>query len=683
MNYFRLYGLVGLCILLFQLSLLGQNAQPSFKLAQKEFKLERYRRVVNILNQLPEKQQDPKYHFMLGRAYLHIYSFDKGLHHLRTAEDVNPKVDKHLDYWLARGWHLNEGFDTAIVYYTRYAATIKNENDLRKIECQKHIKECQNGIELKKNPGNYTIKNLGPIVNSEYSEHSPLITQDGRRVYFTARRHSGNQDEETDEYGEYLEDIYSSVRDSAGHWGTPEKIKLNTDGHDATVQLIEDKKMILYKSEGNGDIYESNMLSDSSWTEPSAVKKINSSFTETDAHYSADSSMVVFVSTRGVKDDDKDLYISYRDGAGEWSNPINLGEGINTYSDEKAPFITTRGNTLYFSSEGHNTMGGFDVFKAEYDSAARTWGKPENVGFPINTAGDDVYFYFTNANNWAGFFSSYRNGGYGEKDLYEVTFIPNVYVEGLIAELETDSILENTKVLFVSRQSGELVAMDTMRLQDGGYFVNIRSNETYDIIVLQNEDTLWKEPYKVVQLKEGDALHYTYNVKVRLPGRTYKTEEQKPNIDSNVVTPAGIAVNNDRKEKPFGIEEVKVGCSGILRNIYFEFNSAVIRHTPECSVELDNLLCLLKENPQIVVEISGHTDNVGSAVYNQRLSQRRAQAIVNWLMEKGVEKGRLKAMGYGEERPLASNDDEKEGRELNRRVEFKVIGTTALADTQD
>ncbi|HOF08151.1 MAG TPA: OmpA family protein, partial [Bacteroidales bacterium] len=309
---------------------------------------------------------------------------------------------------------------------------------------------------------------------------------------------------------------------------------------------------------------------------------------------------------------------------------------------------------------GHNSMGGYDIFKSTYKDGY--WSKPENLGVPINTADDDLYFVLASSGQRA-YFSSSRKGTIGDQDIFMITFIidkpmnpstednliayktkpvQEIKIESTIA-IETPSLTllkgfiydEETKkpleaqIVLTDNEKNEELAVFTSNAQTGRYLVSLPSGKNYGIAVK----------------KEGYLFH-----------------------SENFVIPENAQYQEIQKD--IYLKPIKVGQSIVLRNIFFDFDKATLR--PESKTELENLIKLMNDNPNIKIEISGHTDNIGSAAYNQKLSESRAKAVVDYLIEHGIDKSRLSYMGYGFDKPIAPNDTE-EGRQLNRRVEFKIV----------
>lgn len=724
-----------LCLSSFSLHAHDPDSKKIKKEADKAFELEHYRTARHFYKDM--LTMDPgsvlaKYR--LGICELFTFDYEDALGLIEAAVAKDPSVDKYCNFWLARAYHLNYQFDKAIQHYQQYMEDLGKGHREFHQKAEKLIEECENGKKLCALPSNYKISNLGDQLNSPYSEHSPIITQDGLTMYFTSRR-----DHEDLEYlkvheGEFNENIYVSHLNAKGKWTSPKPLESLETGihHEATVMLYdEDQKMLVYKNTDLGDLYETELTEEGVWSNPKSLK-VNTKASESDAYIGHDGKILIFASSNHshLDGDDLDLYISFRQENGNWGNAKPLSSKINTSYDENSPFLSKDGKTLYFSSSGHSSMGGYDVFKSEFDSTTMQWGDPINLGHPLNTPGDDIYFYYSDKNEWNGYFSSYRSGGLGEKDIYHVQFIPNVNVEGVVTDASTNKVVEGLEVTFLPRE--EVVSSEvnnipdsytTITDQEGMYALHVLSNEVYDVVILFNKDTVGVTQYSIPLLTDGAKLTYTKNFKVDMPTEIQKMlaesnttnevyEERIKSIEKQaeetkaVVAPSTYAMSSTTHvevkpeytpepevlkktaQKPEQTEEAVTkesslehfhlkeeqfvsGCRSILRHVYFEFDKSDLK--PESFKELNNLVCLLTEYPGNRLEISGHTDNIGSHAYNTELSQKRAQAIVDYLINQGVETNRLIAKGYGETRPLASNDDEKEGRKFNRRTEFYVI----------
>ena len=311
--------------------------------------------------------------------------------------------------YLGKVYHLACQFEEAISHYINYKVfdektrEFNNETVNRFIEMSKHAKN-----EMQQ-PHKALIKNIGQSINTKYQEYVPLISADESKLFFTSRR-PGSTGDETDVLGTYNEDIYVSNKEINGSWSKPENIgsPVNTERHDACVSLSPDAQhMLIFRTSedlSSGDLY-STYWNGKNWGEPVMLgAEINSEHKELSACNNNDNSMIIFSSDRPGGFGGKDLYRIVFLPNGKWSKPQNLGEKINTKFDEDAPFFSSNGQFLYFSSNGLNTMGGYDIFRADA-FADYSFGETQNLGYPINSVGDDIFFVIS-ADSKHGYFSS-------------------------------------------------------------------------------------------------------------------------------------------------------------------------------------------------------------------------------------------------------------------------------------
>ena len=346
------------------------------------------------------------------------------------------KVDKstyaEAQFYEAKIFHLQHKFDVAIEHYKRYKTFDENKREVKNAEVDRLIEISKHAAEYMRNPHKAVIKNLGPVINTKYPEYVPLISADESVLYFTSRR-PGSTGELTDAWGNYYEDVYVSYNKD-GEWTSPQNIgpPINTKTHDACVALSADaQQMIIYrtsKDELSGDLYTTQATA-TGWTTPEKLgPQINTEYKEVSACFSPDGNSIVFSSDKPGGVGGKDLYRVVKLPNGKWSLPSNLSGAINTKYDEDAPFISADGTTLYFSSKGHETMGEYDIFKCIINEDG-TFTRTEDVGYPVNTVGDDIYFV-VNASAKHGYYSSLNENiqevGYESEDIY---FIDMHYIE--------------------------------------------------------------------------------------------------------------------------------------------------------------------------------------------------------------------------------------------------------------
>ncbi|SDY73268.1 OmpA family protein [Hymenobacter psychrophilus] len=599
----------------------------------------------------------------IGDCYLHSGFKPRALEYLQRAYQLNPDVSPRIHYLLGRGLHLNAKWDAAIAEYKRAvpASGTKNTGGLV-LDIQKKIKECENGRRLAAKPTRVFIDNAGPGVNSPYPDYGPVITADESVILFTSRREGSTGGKTDPELGGYFEDIYQSTREGKDGWSAARNLgeTLNTDGHDATVGLAPDgQRLLVYLEDNGGDLNQAE-LRGTEWRKPQKLgSRINSKAHESSASYTPDGRNLFFVSDKEGGLGSRDIYRIELEGRGPAQN---LGPVINTQYGEEGVFLHPDGKTMYFSSEGHDAMGGYDIFKSVLENGK--WSKPENLGWPINTPDDDVFFVIS-ASGRHGYYSSVREDGLGGKDIYQITFLgaekpPVLSQEDQLLASRVQPVKETLlapPVAIVAAQVTILkgVVSEEASRQPLEATIDVIDNSLNQVIASFQSNE--KSGRYLVSLPSG----VNYGIVVRKDGYLFHSE--------NFDLPAGAAYSEVVKD--IALKKLDLGVKVVLNNIFFDFDKATLRK--ESTGELERLLKLLTETPALRLEISGHTDNVGADAYNKDLSQRRAKAVVDYLVGKGVEKGRLTFAGYGDTQPVAPNTT-KANRQLNRRTEFKVTG---------
>ena len=620
--------------------------------------------------------------FQLGLCHLNTNFKFKSLNYFLKSYELNPNLRPDIHYYIGKGYHLQANWDKAIQHYELHKKRLDQKSQLAEImKMNKHIFECNSGKKLIQKPVRVWIDNLGKAINSDAPEYGMIITADASEVYFTSRRSSttgGNKDEFINEW---FEDIYKSQQLSRDEWSSSNNVgePINTKGHDAAVALSPDGgKMIIYiDDKGDGNLYES-IRSGEEWSKPRKMgKEISSPYHEPSAWYSSDMKQLYFVSDRPVSGKgapkDKDIYIAtWDEKEEEYVNAQPLPANINSKFDEDGIYLHPDNKTLYFSSKGHNSMGGYDIFRTVKNEDG-TWSNPENIGYPVNTVDDDVFFVVA-ANGRDAYMTSFREEGFGDKDLYKVTFLgpekqPLLNTEDVL--LAGSSVPMRSKVIEP--------AVEITRSQVAILKGIVREDKTKEPLE-SNIELIDNELNKVIAEFKSDAKTgkflvslpggKNYGIAVKADGYLFHSE----NFD--------VQQDSDYKEvnKIIDLKKVSVGQVIVLRNIFFDLNKYSLR--PESKNELDRLTKLLTDNPTIRIEISGHTDTRGSDSYNKELSHNRAKAVVDYLIDKGIKKDRLEYMGYGEEKTIVSDAEiaklrsstaKEDAHQENRRTEFKIL----------
>lgn len=430
----------------------------------------------------------------------------KGYGGINTAgyDPFDPKernAPPQVDYWLGKAYHLDGQFDKADEYYGKFVASAGDKSDFKPL-AKRGLEQTANARVLMADPKNYLVSNVGPVVNGNYPDFSPVISVDGNALFFTSRRirpDSSNVDLIDPVAGLPFENVYVSYKDRNGKWQAPELLNINpVIGHFATVNVSADgQTLILYRDDqGDGNLYESKLVGEM-WSDPVKMGgEINTKSWETHGALSADGNTFYFVSNRAGGFGGRDIYRVTKLPNGEWSKAQNLGGSVNTQYEEDGVFIHPDGRTMYFSSTGHNSMGGFDIFST-VQQADGSWSTPVNIGYPLNTVDDDVFFV-TTADGRRGYFSSDKMGGYGEKDIYFVDFPAEMESEGL-AVLKGFVIpppgeaLPPSTILYVTDKATGEVKSYKPRQRDGVYVAILAPCKNYNLDYRVNDKTIHTE----------------------------------------------------------------------------------------------------------------------------------------------------------------------------------------------
>ncbi len=583
-------------------------------------------------------------------GHYHIQTIGKHLaakYFLRIARQ-DPDYRFDLEFWIGKSYHFGLEFDKALIYYNTYRdkliakPTYAGKDKVELPEVERKIQECKNGKEFIANPKKFSIVNMGSEINSEFEDYAPVLNENEDEIVFTTRRRDGNLNENVYEDNKPFEDVFYSTK-VKGKWSRAKNIgtTINTKYNNSNAALSADgKTLYMYNDEGNGDIYVSERLKDGSWGVPAPLPGIiNSSFREESITVTKDGKTIYFSSERPGGLGGSDIYSCTKDTNGQWTILKNLGTVINTEFDEGDPFIDYDGNTLYFSSKGGKGMGGYDIFKASYDTEKGEWSVPENLGYPINTPDDDIQFVSTK-DGQRSYYASVHDDGLGYEDIYMIT----VPVEKTLAK-PAGEFKYLVKVIDADSKAPLAARVKLQGLADNSA-VGFSAGDKGEFVFTIKETS--PKDYKLTAEMEGYIFQ---NQSVRIEG----VSEQPKTISVMVE-----------------MRKLKIGATTTLRNLYFDFAKATFKDASYN--ELNKLENMMKQNAGLRVEISGHTDNIGSSAYNKQLSQRRANAVKDFLTSKGIDARRIKASGYGENRPIATNDDDAEGREINRRVDFIVLG---------
>ncbi len=600
----------------------------------------------------PKEPQSLQY---LGKYYMEQKNYQKA-YELQLAAAKKAKKDAHMRFQQAgiAALMLDEPSKAVSAFKSGLSKAPKNDYlNRRKLEsnlrlAKREVRDQGPRKELMKDSIPVLIENLGPNVNSEYGDYFGATTADESMLLYTSVR-KGNKGKI--DRGEWREDFWVTTKDSSGNWTKAQNLgePINTGGHEGLPALSADGQTIYFYMNrgGDGNIYRSTIDGDE-WSIPRKMPFCEPEYWETQPTITSDGKTMYFVTIRDAKNPhNSDIYYSKKGKDGRWSKPKSVGNVINTSDAEASPFIHPDGKTLYFSSLGRPGMGSYDIFKSVKDENGK-WTEPVNVGYPINTRGADNGF-FINALGTRAYYHSTRSDGYGGDDMYVVHLVSDKKEEADSTEQEVSSSVSASAVITVvgvvrDDVTGEPIGTD-IKME------NLTTGET-----IQDVKSNSKTGKYIVVIPAGN----NYSIAISKSGHLFHSE----NFNIPAEGHSGIVI------KDIQLKKIEVGKKIVLNNIFFETGSAELSN--ESTLELKRILEFMKKESSIKIEISGHTDNVGSEESNQSLSEQRAASVVNYLINNGVDKGRLVGKGYGESTPIATNDTD-EGRQLNRRTEFKVL----------
>ncbi len=475
----------------------------------------------------------------------------------------------------------------------------------------------------------FSPQNLGDNINSAESEYFPWMSIDGSQFIF-------NRVVNDNRYRQ--EDFFGSVK-KGGVWEKAVKLRgsINTPDNEGAQTVSPDGNWLIFagcqRSDGFGscDLYIS-YLTETGWSEAINLgKPVNTEQWDSQPTLSPDKRDLYFSSRRTGGLGGSDIYVSHLQSNGRWSEPENLGPEINTAGDEACPFIHADNQTLFFTS---NTLPGYgqqDIFVTRKKPDGK-WGKPENLGYPINTI-DEEGTLFVAADGNTAFFASDRSDTKGGLDIYSFQMRPSMqpiktlWVKGKVFDAKTKNGVPSS-VELIDLGTGQTVSK-LQTDETGNYLTTLPIGRDYAFNVNRKGYLFYSDNYSLKQ-KSADSTY----------------------------------------QKDIPLQPIEVNASVVLRNIFFDFSKYELK--PESQIELDKVVELLQQNPTVKIQIEGHTDNVGTSAENQKLSENRAKSVVNYLVSKGIQLARLSAKGFGATQPVAANTTD-EGRAANRRTELKIV----------
>lgn len=489
------------------------------------FMKEYYEPAYKIYKELHSRYpENAEINYKLGKTCFLLGHYDEALTFLTQAVKLKPKVGKDGELWLGRAQHMEGLFDDALKNFDIYRSTLKGKKATTNI-VNEYIEQVNNAKILMELPVDVTITNMGAAINTEYRESNPSITADGQTFIFTSCRPENTGGLIDPNFGIYYQDVWISEKDSVtGKWQDADLIpgEINTNEHDACLSISPDGGVIfVYRSVKGGDIYYSRKKKNGDWRAPKPIEgKVNTSYFETSACMTSNKKKLYFVSERiGKGLGNGDIWEANKSGNYEYDEPVNLGKVVNSIDDENSLFLHPDGKTLYFSSNSKYSIGGYDIFKTEYKDGK--WTKPVNLGYPINTLGDEMHFVIT-ADGKHGYITAKRDDTMGDLDIYEINLenYRTPPVEGnegsnTISSGDPVSILRGK---LLSKMDGEPLEGDVIiRDENGKKIEEIETHETGDFFVILDGNKTY-----TVEVKVKDYKGQTFEV--FLPSVSGKTE---------------------------------------------------------------------------------------------------------------------------------------------------------------
>ncbi len=594
-----------------------------------------FRQAIDLLEQAVEKDKNfVEAWYRLGLVYFNMRIYSRAIEQFEKALSLTNelRIKKVVWYDLGDAYLKNGQYDRAVETLNSF---LQNEAVNRgKIErARELIDNAKFALENKDADAASRQRPLSDTVNRFVLQYFPVLTADESELYYTRRLgHRENHDE----------DLVVSRKTPSGAWGEPVSISnnINTEMNEGTCTISADGRRLIFTScsgrdnYGSCDLFESVKTGDQ-WSVPRNLGPgVNSPAWESQPSLSADGRTLYFVSDRRTGIGRRDIWVSTLGEDGQWSKAINAGRPVNSEFDEMSPFIHVNGRTLFFATNGLKGFGGYDIFFSDFDGS--TWSLPENIGNYINNH-DDQFSLFITADGKKGYYSheETRRDGLSYSKIYEVVIPPEKrlkfrsnYVKGVVRDRQTGKPL-SARIELVDLKTSKTVSLVESDSISGSYLMVLTEGAEYALYA-NRPGYLFK------------SLNFNYS-------------------DARDLKPITVDIDLDR---------VKEGSLVVLNNIFFDTDKYELKE--KSTGELQKIVRFLNENPAVNIQISGHTDNVGSAVYNRQLSLRRATSVYNYLISHGIDAKRVRYKGFGADNPVAPNETE-EGRAQNRRIEFSIV----------
>ena len=673
-NRIKIYSSV--FFLTFFLSGFSQNIseKETFEDAEYFFASEDYSEALSAYLRLYKRgfQDNANINYRIGICYLNSSTEkDKAASYLEKAvknvsekynegsiKETNAPFDAYL--YLGNALRINMQLDQAIEAYQKFISLspVKKEKakktNLDKDWAKAQIESCKRAKTAILKPVRIKTVPLNKPINTSSANYDPVVTSnEDKLIYITHQK--------------FYDAIYE-VKKVKGIWSDPVNITpdIQSDGNQYPCFLSQDgKTLLLSKQEnGNSDIYISH-FEDNKWTPSEPLnKEINTKYWESHACISPDGKTLYFTSDRPQSKGGTDIFVSEIGKNNDWGPVKNIGNEINSEFNEESPFITEDGKTLYFSSQGHETLGGYDIFYSTKNDSGK-WSKPVNLDYPINTTDDDLFFVPVKNGTYA-YQALYLKKGAGDLDIVRMEIFSKDHpfkfgIQGNIADMVTKAKPDKISIYLINPDNNQI--LDSLKPAENGAFEFKQAAGTYQVhFALGNFKT----------------SSNTFTIPEDYPQDNYTLSSEMQAIPSQF--DEFLASRNKEPVKEQKIVEEKVvpinTQPGIISDVLFAFNEYNL--SADAEKEVQNLLLLMKSNPSLEIEILGHADSKGSDNYNNRLSKKRAKTIRDKLIDAGIANNRVAFKGWGKTKPIAINEnpdgtDNPEGRALNRRAEFCIL----------
>ncbi len=614
---------------------LSTHSKKAVELYHKaQFYYDRYSYAMAIKSLDQALSYDPKFveaYLFLSQMYQDLQQYHRAIEYGDKAMKINDKVYPEIRLSLGEMKLVLGMYGDALTDLEQFKA-IPKLPPIKVALADSFIVRCRYGITAMEHPVPFHPVNLGDSINSEYDDYWPSISADEKTLVIT----SNIPKDSLLPYSEKnrQEDFFISTWED-GHWTKRKSLgpPIDSDINEGAQSLTADGKAMYFTiCSRNCNLFYSKREGDR-WGVPVALPEpVNSRYSTKQPSISPDGHTLYFSSNRPGGMGGFDLWLSHKRDDGTWTDPVNLGDSINTRGNEFSPFIHFDNSTLYFSSDGHLGMGGLDIF-VSHKIGNNLWSRPVNAGYPINTNQVEDGLVVSAKGDHA-YFSSVRKDS-RMRDIYmfdlpkAIRPTPVSYVKGTVVNAVTGAPIE-AKASLVDLANNKTLMEASSDPQTGEFLVCI-------------------------------PAHKNYGFTVEHPGYLFYSDNFLLNGDYGIDHPF---------ERVIKLVPVKAGETLILRNIFFALDSWQL--LPDSYPELEKLLGLLNQNPTMKIEVSGHTDNTGTREHNQLLSENRAKAVVDYLVSKGIDATRLTYKGFADTKPIASNST-PEGRAMNRRTEMKVV----------